>query len=78
MFQQKPLPPGIHVIFGGSAAGIFTRVFRGARKELLVANDVLCCGPTLARDNIDDWLQMRLEYWSGWLPEPEMFSPSAI
>ena len=76
MFEQKPLPPGIHVIFNRSAAGIFNRVFRGGWNELLVAGDALCAGPTPAREKLEDWLQMRFEYWSGQVEDPEMLMPS--
>src|SRR5688572_22390032 len=76
MFEQKPLPPGIHVIFSGSAAGIFSRIFRGARNGLLVGGDALCAGPTPACDLLEDWLQTRFEYWSGLVEDAEMLLPS--
>ena len=39
----KLLPPGLHIVLGDSAGGIFTRVFF-ARDRLLIDQDVLSCG----------------------------------
>jgi uncharacterized protein DUF1835 len=60
----KLLPPGLHIVLGDSAGGIFTRVFF-ARDRLLIDQDVLSCGPTppLTEDLVA-WSQMRLDYWS--------------
>lgn len=59
----KPLPPGIHVILGDSAGGIFTRVFR-ARDRLLIDQDVLSCGPTPKCDDLRVWNALRHDYWT--------------
>jgi len=64
------------VMLGLSPAGIFNRIYRGAWKELLVGSDVLCCGPTPARHGIDDWLKIRLEYWSLLVPDQRLLAPS--
>ena len=53
------LPPGVHVILGGSAGGIFTRNY--SRKQLLIDHDVLSCGPTPKCESIAAWEAMRLE-----------------
>lgn len=59
----KLLPPGLHVILGDSAGGIFTRVFF-ARDRLLIDQDVLSCGPTPACTDLAAWSKLRFEYWS--------------
>jgi hypothetical protein len=59
----KLLPPGLHVVLGDSAGGIFTRVFF-ARDRLLIDQDVLSCGPTPPMTNLIAWSKMRIEYWS--------------
>ncbi len=64
---EKPLPPGMHVILGGSAAGTFNRVFH-PRGQLLVEHDILNCGPTPPRTDLDAWAAMRLEYWNSLSP----------
>jgi hypothetical protein len=64
---EKPLPPGIHVILGGSAAGTFNRVFH-PRGQLLVDQDVLSCGPTPPRNDLKAWSALRLEYWNSLTP----------
>ncbi|HET9472586.1 MAG TPA: DUF1835 domain-containing protein [Steroidobacteraceae bacterium] len=63
----KLLPPGLHVILGDSAGGIFTRVFY-ARDQLLIDRDVLSCGPTPNSVDLATWSQRRLEYWSSFVP----------
>lgn len=63
----KILPPGLHVLLGDSAGGIFTRVFF-ARDRLLIDQDVLSCGPTPQCDDLAAWLKLRLEYWNGIVP----------
>jgi hypothetical protein len=60
----KLLPPGLHIVLGDSAGGIFTRVFF-ARDRLLIDQDVLSCGPTPPlTEDFDAWSKMRLDYWS--------------
>jgi hypothetical protein len=59
----KLLPPGLHVILGDSAGGIFTRVFF-AQDRLLIDQDVLSCGPTPRCDDLVAWSKQRFDYWS--------------
>lgn len=63
----KLLPPGLHIVLGDSAGGIFTRVFF-ARDRLLIDQDVLSCGPTppLTEDLVA-WSQLRLDYWTSFV-----------
>jgi hypothetical protein len=68
--SPKPLPPGIHIILGDSAGGIFMRVFR-ARERLLIDQDVLCCGPTPKCDDLRAWSALRLDYWMNLVPGGE-------
>jgi hypothetical protein len=63
----KLLPPGLHIILGDSAAGIFTRVFF-ARDRLLIDQDVLSCGPTLPCTDLAAWGKLRFDYWSSFVP----------
>jgi len=65
--SAKPLPPGLHLILGDSAAGIFNRVFH-PRGQMLIEEDVLCVGPTIACDNLAAWKAMRNEFWNGIVP----------
>jgi len=66
----KPLPPGLHIILGDSAAGTFVRVF-DARDRLLIDQDVLSCGPTPKCDDRRAWSHARHEYWSALIPGAE-------
>jgi hypothetical protein len=63
----KILPPGLHVILGDSAGGIFTRVFF-ARDRLLIDQDVLSCGPTPYITDLEAWKKLRFDYWSSFVP----------
>ncbi|MEO8017400.1 MAG: DUF1835 domain-containing protein [Pseudomonadota bacterium] len=63
----KLLPPGLHVILGDSAGGIFTRVFF-ARDRLLIDQDVLSCGPTPPLTDLAAWSKLRFDYWSSFVP----------
>lgn len=63
----KLLPPGLHVILGDAAGGIFTRVFF-ARDRLLIDQDVLSCGPTPHFNHLSAWAQLRHEYWNSIVP----------
>jgi hypothetical protein len=65
---EKPIPPGIHVILGGSAAGIFNRVFH-PRGKLLIEEDILNCGPTPPRIDSKAWSALRHDYWQKLAPE---------
>jgi hypothetical protein len=66
---MKPLPPGIHAILGDSAAGIFTRVFDGARELLLIDQDVLSVGPTRSCASWTEWQRMRFNWWNALVPD---------
>ena len=63
----KLLPPGLHVILGDAAGGIFTRVFF-ARDRLLIDQDVLSCGPTPPVTDLAAWSRLRLDYWNSMVP----------
>jgi hypothetical protein len=63
----KLLPPGLHVILGDAAGGIFTRVFF-ARDRLLIDQDVLSCGPTPPLTELAAWTKLRHEYWNSVVP----------
>ena len=63
---KTPLAPGVHVIFGDSAAGIFRRVFDPGDR-LIVDRDVLSCGPTPC-DGLESWREVRREFWNAVVP----------
>lgn len=63
----KLLPPGLHVLLGDSAGGIFTRVFF-ARDRLLIDQDVLSCGPTPRCTDLAAWSALRADYWNNLVP----------
>jgi hypothetical protein len=63
----KLLPPGLHVLLGDSAGGIFTRVFF-ARDRLLIDQDVLSCGPTPPCTDLAAWIKLRHDYWNNVVP----------
>jgi hypothetical protein len=63
----KLLPPGLHVVLGDSAGGIFTRVFF-ARDRLLIDHDVLSCGPTPPCNDLDAWNELRAGFWTSVVP----------
>jgi hypothetical protein len=67
----KPLPPGLHIILGDSAAGTFSSAFIYARELLLIDQDVLSCGPTPKCDDRRAWTHTRHEYWSALIPDAE-------
>ena len=71
---EKPVPPGVHVILGDSAGGIFRQVFHPGDR-LVIDRDVLNCGPTRACASPGAWSEMRRAFWSGVAPgsgpEPE-------
>jgi hypothetical protein len=62
----KLLAPGLHILLGDSAGGIFTRVFY-ARDRLLIDHDVLSCGPTPPCTDLAAWRKLRFEYWSSFV-----------
>jgi hypothetical protein len=63
----KLLPPGLHVLLGDSAGGIFTRVFY-AQDRLLIDQDVLSCGPTPDVPDLATWNKLRSGYWNSFVP----------
>ncbi|HTU68554.1 MAG TPA: DUF1835 domain-containing protein [Steroidobacteraceae bacterium] len=63
----KLLPPGLHILLGDNAGGIFTRVFF-ARDRLLIDQDVLSCGPTPPLVDLTTWNRLRLDYWTSFVP----------
>jgi hypothetical protein len=63
----KLLPPGVHVLLGDNAGGIFTRVFF-ARDRLLIDQDVLSCGPTPPCTDLAAWTRLRQDYWNAMVP----------
>jgi hypothetical protein len=63
----KLLPPGLHVLLGDSAGGIFTRVFF-ARDRLLIDHDVLSCGPTPPCTDLVAWKKLRHDWWNQIVP----------
>lgn len=65
---EGPLPPGVHLILGDSAAGIFHRVFHPGDR-LLVDRDVLSCGPTPHCGDLESWCEIRREFWSQVAPD---------
>jgi hypothetical protein len=71
----NPLPPGVHVILGDSAAAIFRRAFRPAPGQLLIDRDVLSCGPTAQCPSVEAWESMRGNYWRGVVPAVENAGP---
>jgi len=68
--STKPLPPGLHVILGDSAAGTFVSAF-AARDRLLIDQDVLCCGPTAECADLPAWRRMRDDFWTRLVPGSE-------
>ncbi len=70
---EELLPPGLHVILGDSAAGVFRQVFHPPRERLDVDRDVLSCGPTRACETPEDWDAMRSQFWTAHAPlhEPQ-------
>jgi hypothetical protein len=63
----KLLPPGLHLLLGDAAGGIFTRVFF-ARDRLLIDQDVLSCGPTPRCVDLGAWSRLRADYWNSVVP----------
>lgn len=63
----KLLPPGLHILLGDVAGGIFTRVFF-ARDRLLIDQDVLSVGPTPRCTDLAAWNKLRHDFWTGFVP----------
>jgi hypothetical protein len=63
----KLLPPGLHILLGDAAGGIFTRVFF-ARDRLLIDQDVLSVGPTPRCTDIAAWNKLRHDFWMSFVP----------
>jgi len=57
----------VNLILGDSAGGIFRRTF-GRGESLLVDTDVLSCGPTPRRTDLDAWRVQRTHYWKDLVP----------
>jgi hypothetical protein len=57
----------LNLILGDSAGGTF-RVTFGRGENLLVDPDVLSCGPTPPRGDLDAWRALRLKYWTDLVP----------
>lgn len=65
--DRKPLPPGLHIVLGDSAAQTFLAAF-GNDQRLLVDRDVLSVGPTRHCDDIAAWRRMRNDFWNELVP----------
>lgn len=59
----------INVLHGDSAAGTFMQAVRPAAGELLVAQDLLSCGPLPPFISIEQWIRVRCTYWDFIAPE---------
>lgn len=57
----------LNLILGDSAGGTF-RVTFGRNENLLVDHDVLSCGPTPRRSDLDAWRMLRLRFWTDLVP----------
>jgi hypothetical protein len=68
--MAKLLPPGLHVLLGDAAGGIFTRVFF-ARDRLLIDQDVLSCGPTPPCTDLEAWSKLRGDFWTHLAPSED-------
>jgi hypothetical protein len=68
---DKPLPPGLHIVLGDAAAGVFRRAFKQADSPL-VDQDVLSCGPTPATRDLAAWQNIRERYWRNLVPQAEL------
>jgi hypothetical protein len=64
---ERPLPSGVHVILGDSAAGVFRRVFHPGDR-LVIDRDVLSCGPTPGCTDLAAWCEVRRAFWSSVAP----------
>jgi len=68
---DKPLPPGVHVVLGDSAAGVFRRAFK-PNESPLTDQDVLSCGPTPATYDLGAWQNVRDRFWRNLVPQAEL------
>jgi hypothetical protein len=57
----------LNLILGDSAGGTF-RVTFGRSENLLIDHDVLSCGPTPRRGDLDAWRMLRRKYWADLIP----------
>jgi len=57
----------LNLILGDSAGGTFKVAFRSS-DSLLVDPDVLSCGPTPRRDDLNAWRKLRGRFWAGLVP----------
>lgn len=57
----------LNLILGDSAAGTFNVAF--GKDGLLIDRDVLSCGPTPRRDDLDVWRKLRAEFWADLVPD---------
>lgn len=71
MSADKPLPAGLHVVLGDSAAGGFRRAFKPGESPL-IDQDVLSCGPTPATYDLGAWQNIRDRYWRNLVPQAEL------
>lgn len=55
------------MILGDSAGGTFKVAF-GSSESLLIDPDVLSCGPTPRRDDLDAWRKLRGRFWADLVP----------
>lgn len=77
--SDAPLPPGLHVVLGDSAAGTFRRVFDPPAGRLDIDRDVLSCGSTPACASLAAWEAMRMRFWHDLVPlGPEEPAPPAM
>ena len=67
-------PPGLHIILGDSAGGIFTRNY--GRQDLLVDRDVLSVGPTSRCADFAAWKAMRSAFWREVVPDETLHPPT--
>jgi hypothetical protein len=65
--RRRTSPSHLNLILGDSAGGTF-RVAFGSNESLLVDADVLCCGPTPRRDDLDAWRKLRNRFWTHLVP----------
>lgn len=57
----------LNLILGDSAGGTFKVTF-GSNEKLLIDPDVLSCGPTPPRDDLDAWRRLRVKFWTDLVP----------
>jgi hypothetical protein len=65
-------PRTFHVIHGYSAAGTFHQALPAYSAQMLVHDDVLCCGPLPPFESAQQWSQLRGAFWDSVAPADEM------